>query len=233
MTEPTKNPPPPARLSSSARHWRVLLVLIALAGMIWLGWLLDVDWRRLGPALTELNRPLLLLALAILPAFGFPVSVTYFAAGAVFGPWLGGLVVGGATVCHLLLTHGLAATVLRPTIARWQQRWQDRLPVVPHGEKAALLTLLVIVPGPPYVARNALMILGGVPLRLRLTLGAPLYVLRAYVTLMAGTLVQQPDAQAFLLTGAVLVVKLVAGFLLFRRLRRRCQPPAHAANANA
>lgn len=224
-------PKAPIRRLLSAHPWRWLGALVVLAGAGWVAWRLDVDWRELGQALTELNRPLLLLALAILPVFGFPVSVTYFAAGAVFGPWYGGLVVGGATAGHLLLTHLLATTVLRRLIIRGQQGWRDRLPVVPPGEKAALLTLLVIVPGPPYVARNALMILGGVPLRLRLALGTPLYVVRAYVTLMAGTLLQHPDPAALALTGGVLVLKLTVGFLLFRRLRRRCLPPPRAVHA--
>ena len=181
------------------------------------------EWQDLPGLLERVNRPLALVLMAILPIVGFPISAVYLAAGALFGPWVGGLVVTGATAVHLLATHALSRTVLRRWIERLRKKWSHRIPRLPEGEYATLIAMVVIVPGPPYLARNCLLALSGAPLRYLLGVGLPLYVARSYVTIFLGDLGNDPSWRALAILGTVFATKLAISGLLFQRLRHRVQ----------
>lgn len=183
----------------------------------------EFEWRAVPEALQRVNRPLALLIMATLPVVGFPISAVYLAAGAIFGPWWGGLVVTGVTLVHVLATHGLARTLLRRRIEHWRQKWSSRVPHVPEGEYGTLIAMVVIVPGLPYLARNCLLALSGAPLRLLLGVGVPLYVARSYVTIFLGDLGNDPSPRALMILGTVFAAKLGISALLFRRLKQRTQ----------
>ena len=171
--------------------------------------------------LERVNRPLALLMMATLPIVGFPISAVYLAAGAIFGPMWGGVVVTGVTLVHVLVTHVLARTVLRGHFGRWRKKWSHRVPEVPDGEFGTLVAMVVIVPGLPYLARNVVLALSAVPLRYLLGLAVPLYVARSYVTIFLGDLGNDPSARALAILGAVFATKLGISALLFQRLRHR------------
>jgi uncharacterized membrane protein YdjX (TVP38/TMEM64 family) len=175
--------------------------------------------------LEEVNRPIALLVMATLPIVGFPISAVYLAAGALFGPAVGGLVVAGITAIHVVATYGLARIVLRRQILQLQRKWREKLPAVPEGEYATLVAMIAIVPGLPYIARNCLLVLSGVPLRYLVGVALPLYVARSYVTIFLGDLGSHPSKRALIILGAVLVVKLTISGLLFLRLKHRVQRP--------
>jgi uncharacterized membrane protein YdjX (TVP38/TMEM64 family) len=158
--------------------------------------------------------------MATLPVVGFPVSAIYLAVGALFGPAWGGLVVMGLTLCHLAATHLLARTLLKGRVARWRGKWQEKLPVISKGDYISLVAMIIIVPGLPYLARNCLLAVSGVPLRYLLLVGVPLYVARSYTTLFVGNLGSNHSLGAFGLIGAIFVAKLAVSALLFLRLRR-------------
>lgn len=201
----------------------LLAAVLVLAGGLAL-YHADFDWQSLPGLLERVNRPLALLLMATLPIVGFPISAVYLAAGALFGPLVGALVVTGATTVHLLATHGLARTVLRKQIERLRKKWNHRIPRLPEGEFATLIAMVVIVPGPPYLARNSLLALSGAPLRYLLGVGVPLYVARSCVTIFLGDLGNDPSLQALGILAAVFATKLVISGLLFQRLRHRVQP---------
>ncbi len=210
------------RRSAAAAHGRkvllgLLAVAVAAAVLQWTGF----DWREVPEALQRVNRPLALLIMATLPVVGFPISAVYLAAGAIFGPWVGGLVVTAVTLIHVLATHVLARTVLRGVIERWRRKWKEKLPDIPPEEHATLVAMIVIVPALPYLARNCLLALSGVPLRRLLGVGVPLYVARSYVTIFLGNLGNDPSLRAMVILGAVFCVKLGISALLFRRLKQR------------
>ena len=207
-----------------ARPKLLLVVLAAVAGLAAL-YFADIEWRAVPEALQRVNRPLALLIMAILPIVGFPISAVYLAAGAIFGPWVGGLVVTGVTLVHVLATHGLARTLLRQRIEHWRKKWSSRVPRVPEGEFGTLIAMVVIVPGLPYLARNCLLALSGAPLRYLLGVGVPLYVARSYVTIFLGDLGNDPSPRALMILAVVFAIKLGISALLFRRLKHRS---AHA-----
>ncbi len=196
-----------------------LLVVAGLAALYYSGF----EWRDLPDALQRVNRPLALLIMATLPIIGFPISAVYLGAGAIFGPWVGGVVVAGVTLIHVLATHGLASTLLRRRIERWRKKWAHRVPRVDEGEYGTLIAMIVIVPALPYLARNCLLALSGAPLRYLLAVGVPLYVARSYVTIFIGDLGNEASPRALMILGAVFVTKLGISALLYQRLRHRSQ----------
>ncbi|HWA28746.1 MAG TPA: hypothetical protein VG734_24055 [Lacunisphaera sp.] len=200
---------------------KVLLGVLVLVGVLALLHFSEFEWQEVPALLERVNRPLALLMMATLPIVGFPISAVYLAAGAIFGPWLGGVVVTGVTLVHVLVTHVLARTLLRHRIEHWRKKWNRRVPQVPDGEYGTLVAMLVIVPGLPYLARNCLLALSDVPLRYLLGLAVPLYVARSYVTIFLGDLGNDPSTRALVILGGVFVTKLAISALLFQRLRHR------------
>jgi uncharacterized membrane protein YdjX (TVP38/TMEM64 family) len=201
------------------------VALVGLAGTILLVLhFAEFEWREFleqVPAwLERVNTPLALVLMATLPVVGFPVSAVYLAVGALFGPAWGGLVVMGLTLCHLAATHVLARTLLKTRIEQWRGKWQRKLPVISQGDNISLVAMIIIVPGLPYVARNCLLAVSGVPLRYLLGVGVPLYVARSYTTLFVGNLGSNHSAGTFGIIGAIFVAKLAVSALLFLRLRR-------------
>jgi uncharacterized membrane protein YdjX (TVP38/TMEM64 family) len=204
-----------------------LKVLLAMLGLVVAANVLyfsGFEWREVPEMLQRINRPLALLVMATLPVVGFPISAVYVASGALFGPWVGGLVVAGVTLVHVLATHVLGRSVLRGPIERLRHRWHHRLPEVPPEEHATLVAMIVIVPVLPYLVRNCLLAFSKVPLRFLVGVGVPLYVLRAYVSIFLGDLTNDPSLRTLFILGAVSGLECVASALLFRRLKQRCRP---------
>lgn len=181
----------------------------------------EFQWQDVPGFLERVSRPWALVIMAVLPIVGFPISAVYLAAGALFGPLVGGLVVTGATAVHLLCTHALAKTVMRRRVERLREKWRHRIPDVPQHEYATLIAMLVIVPGLPYLVRNCLLALSGAPLRYLMGVGVPLYVARSYVTIFLGDLGNDPSPRALIILGAVFATKLAISALLFQRFRHR------------
>ena len=205
----------------SARVKILLAALVLVAAVVAL-YYSDFSWQEIPGFLERVNRPMALLLMATLPIVGFPISAVYLAAGALFGPWVGGVVVMGVTTVHLLATHAVARTpLLRDRVARLRRKWNHLVPQLPHGEYGALIAMVAIVPGPPYFARNCILVLSGAPLRMLLGVGVPVYVARSYVTIFLGDLGNDPSPRALAILGAVFATKLAISALLFRRLRHR------------
>lgn len=217
---------PPSRFRpASRRRARLLaLLLVVLVAFILLE-VVDVEWSTMPEVLARVDRRVAVALMATLPVFGFPISPVYVGAGALFGPLQGALVVMTVTIVHVLVTYMLANTVLRRPVERWRRKWRRRLPVVPPEERVTLVAMLVVMPALPYIARNVLLALAGVPLRLLLLVAVPLYTLRSLVSIFLGDVGRDPSREAVLTLAIVFVVKLTVSALLFARLRRRCGPP--------
>lgn len=216
---------------AKARRW--ILPLIALAGIAALAvlWMRgDFDWREIPARIAALNPFAVFALMAVLPVAGFSISIVYLVAGAKFGPVLGGVVVAGATAVHLLATYWICQTMLRGPLQRYLKRRGHELPHVPEGENVSVAAMAVLVPGLPYFARNYLLALTDVPLRVYFWICLPLYVARSYVTILLGDLGTEPDRKTLFLLGGVYVVKLsVCAYLIWRIRRRIKQSKARPA----
>ena len=208
-------------------QWGAAVLAVAVVATLAVMQFAEIEWREVlrdVPAwLQQVNTPLALVLMATLPIVGFPVSAVYLAIGAIFGPAWGGLVVMGITLVHLAGTHVLARTLLRTRIERWRKRWQQKLPVISQGDNISLVAMIIIVPGLPYVARNCLLAISGVPLRYLIGVGVPLYVARSYTTLFLGNLGSNHSPRTLGIIGVIFVAKLAVSALLFFRLRHHAR----------
>lgn len=232
-----------ARAFEIRRRWRPRTIALAtvaaaaaLGAAVWIG--VRLDWPAIQAGLERLNPVLLLTAMALLPLAGFSIVAVYLVAGARFGPWVGGGVVAGVTLVHLVLAHVIARSLLRGWIERMVTRRGHRLPDLEHGQRGAeapVVAIGALVPGLPYVVRNYLLGLSGARLRVTLCVCLPIYVARAYLVILLGDLTSDWSLRSFGVIAAVFAVKLAICAVLLRWLQqrygRRQQRPARMANA--
>lgn len=205
---------------------------LAVAVVVLIGRNTGFKWRDLTDILTGFNWAVVFVLMATLPVVGFSVTVVYLVAGAKFGPVLGGAAVAGATAVHLLATFWICQTVLRERLRRFLARRHHELPQVPEGESVSVAMMAVLVPGLPYFARNYLLALTDVPLRVYFWVCLPLYVARSYVTILLGDLGTSPDRETLLILAAVYVTKLSICAYLIWRIRRRLKQLKAARGTN-
>lgn len=179
--------------------------------------------REAGPAI-------FFLAMAVLPAIGFPLLAFTLAAGPVFGPTLGtGWVIVWsltAVIANLLLTYWLADRAFRPLVSRVLGYFDFRLPENVAGSAWQLSLIVRITPGPPFWVQSYLLGLVGVPLVPYLTVSTG--VVAGYIVALVGgseAIASGNGRLAFVAVG-VLVVTIAALQLLRQRARRRPATPA-------
>ncbi|MBL9213421.1 MAG: VTT domain-containing protein [Opitutaceae bacterium] len=198
-----------------------------------------VDWRHVRDGMQELNPALLLALMAVLPLFGFPISVVYVMIGALFGgPW-GVVVVTGITLVHLTGSHWIGHSFLRRPLRRWMERRDRALPDLPKGENVALSLMTALMPGLPYFVRNYLLALSGIPLLTYLWICWPVYVARSCVMIFLGDFTGEWEPRRLLVLGGVFLLKVTICALIVRHLRAKwkAQPrrirPARTARPEA
>lgn len=192
----------------------------------------DISLESLTAAIDRLNPIAVVPAMAILPAFGFPIVVVYLIAGARFGPLLGGAVVAFATAMHLLLAYGVTKTFLRRPLERFLEKRHLHFPEIPADEHVPVALIAALVPGLPYVVRNYALALAGVRMRVSFWVCLPIYVARSYVTILLGDMGADPDGKKLLILGGVEVLKVAICAYVIWRLREHHRK-FHGADANA
>jgi uncharacterized membrane protein YdjX (TVP38/TMEM64 family) len=217
------------RRAPKKRTWWIAagIVVVLGAAVAFTLFYTELDWRqlqrafaRLGAAMNDVNAAAMIPLMAVLPVFGFPIGLVYVAAGARFGPWLGGVVVTVVTVVHLLLTWAIARSVLRRPLEWMIAKRHQQLPHVPDDEQAAVSLIAVLVPGIPYFVRNYLLALAGVRLRIYFWICLPIYVARSYVAIMLGDMSDNPSGRTLLILVGVDGLKLVVCAFVIWRLRQ-------------
>ncbi len=118
--------------------------------------------------LREAGPGVFFVAMALLPAVGFPLIAFTFAAGPVFGPSLGtGWVVVWsltAVLTNLLLTYWLSNRALRPLVGRLLAYFEFSLPERPPGGAWHVALIVRVTPGPPFWVQSYVLGLMRVPL---------------------------------------------------------------------
>ncbi len=219
--------------SPSARRWTKKHLFLAiglavlLAGLVIFGWkaglLQAVDAAVL--ALRAAGPGIFFVAMALLPAFGFPLLAFTLAAGPVFGPALGtGWVIAWsllAVVVNLLLTYWLADRALRPLVGRLLEYFDIRLPDRAAGGAWRLALIVRLTPGPPFWVQSYLLGLIRVPLVPYLVVST--LVMAGYIVALVcgGEAVAQGNAPLALAAAGLLVASVVALQLLRQRALRK------------
>lgn len=106
-------------------------------------------------------------AMAVLPAFGAPLSPFALTAGSIFAGQLGmPLVIAcalAAVTFNLVVGYFLASRAFRPLLEKLITRLGYRLPQVEEADAADLIVLLRVTPGVPFPVQNYLLGLARVP----------------------------------------------------------------------
>ncbi len=230
--------PPPSR--GRQRRYLLAAALVIVAGLLIAAVLtsglmeaaeaLVLGLRSAGPVV-------FFLAMAVLPAAGFPLLAFTLAAGPVFGPTLGlaWVVVWSlaAVVVNLLLTYWLASRALRPFARRVLEYFGIPLPA-DMTEGAWQITLIVrLTPGPPFWLQSYLLGLIRVPLGPYLAVSTG--VMAGYILALVGggAAMAEGNVRLAVVAAGVLVVSIATLQLLRQRLvRRRANlPGAHLPQA--
>lgn len=210
------------------RWWPGIALVLAAAAIVVVYVRSDFELEQITQWIAGFNPVIVFLLMATLPVAGFSVAVIYLVAGIKFGPVLGGVAVAGATAVHLLVTHWICQTVLRGPLQRMLKRRNHSLPHVPEGENASVAAMAALVPGLPYFARNYLLALTDVPLRVYFWVCLPIYVARSYIVILLGDLGTDVNRHDMIILGVVYALKLSICAYLLWRIRRRFKLAAEA-----
>lgn len=204
----------------------VVRLLSAVAGLAAVLLILShfIDAEAVQANAARLNAGVAFALLTLLPLLGFPVNVLHLAAGVRFGFAVGMALVSLSILLQLLASFALVS--LKPDLfARHLAGLRKRIPPAAHG---TLCMFTLLLPGLPYFLQNYTLALTGVPLRIYLSRGWPLHVLRSVVTVGLGGQ-SGHFTPAGLVALAVYWLLLVSGsWWFYRRLRRQIagQPAA-------
>ncbi len=106
------------------------------------------------------------LAMAILPAFGFPLLAFSLSAGPVFGAQLGLPLVSTLVVAsimgNLALTYWLSHYAFHPLLERIVRALGYKLPVISENDHLSMTVMVRVTPGPPFFVQSYLLGLTGV-----------------------------------------------------------------------
>jgi uncharacterized membrane protein YdjX (TVP38/TMEM64 family) len=158
--------------------------------------------------------------MALLPAFGFPLSPFWLGAAPVFAAELGLplviLLAGAGLLINLVLTYWLARYALRPPLAWLVRRLGYELPEVSAANHVSVSVLLRVTPGPPFFMQGYLLGLAEIPFRIYLIVSWPIAMLFGVVFILFGDSLAQGKGKLALLSLAGLAA-LGVGFKLLRK----------------
>jgi uncharacterized membrane protein YdjX (TVP38/TMEM64 family) len=199
--------------------WRLLfpvLLFMAISAALFS----TINLRHFQNWLAGCNGGLVFVIIAVLPLFGFPVSLLQILAGAKFGILMGFVVSTLAIVVHMFGMYWIGTSCMRRPIEWYLARRKHRLPQVPSGEDRSFAFLMTLLPG-SYALKNYVMVIGGTSLRTLLWVCLPVYAVRAIFGIYFGHFSTEPTMfRTFVLIGNTILITVVSAFLV-RRLRRR------------
>jgi uncharacterized membrane protein YdjX (TVP38/TMEM64 family) len=154
-----------ARLARLALLARVMgaLSLLLLGAAVWL-----ITDRSAVREIQQDAGPIpFFVALAVLPAIGFPTTPFFVLAGGLFGIWTGMTGSALAIAANLVLCHWISKSGLRPVIERLLAGTRYRVPDLSTkpGGGLRFTVLLRFAPGIPTFIKNYLLGVSGVPFR--------------------------------------------------------------------
>lgn len=160
-------------------------------------------------------------AMAVLPAFGFPLSAFTLSAGPVFSPQIGVpmvvLLVAASIACNLALTYWLASYAFRPVLEGIIKKMGYQLPQVAAEDRLSLTILLRVTPGPPFCLQSYILGLAEVPFRQFMTISCLITIPQAIALIFFGdSLVKGKGGVALFALGL-----LIALGVLIQWVRRR------------
>ncbi len=160
------------------------------------------------------------MAMALLPAVGFPLSPFWLTAAPVFGQSLGlGFIIvlcGVSLAVNLVLSYWLARYAFRPALVWLVQRLGYELPRVQADDQMSVTLLLRVTPGPPYFVQSYLLGLAEIPFRIYMVVSWPLSMAFGILFLFFGDSLAQGKGK-FALAAIGGLIALGVGFRFLRK----------------
>jgi uncharacterized membrane protein YdjX (TVP38/TMEM64 family) len=215
-----------SRKPTAAQKKALLIKLAAALAVVGIAALLvlrGLDLRALLEETLALIRELgpwaFFGGMAVLPAFGFPLSPFWLGAAPVFAAELGLplviLLAGAGLFVNLVLTYWLARYALRPPLAWLVRRLGYELPEVSADNHVTVSVLVRVTPGPPFFMQSYLLGLAEIPFRIYLLVSWPIAMAMGIGVIFFGDSLAHGKGKLALLALAGLVA-LAVGFKLLR-----------------
>jgi uncharacterized membrane protein YdjX (TVP38/TMEM64 family) len=171
------------------------------------------------------------VAMAILPACGFPLLPFLLAAGLVFGPRLGSFLAAAYAAAALgvnaSLSYWIADRAFRPAVTRWVTRLGYRLPAWRGASAWDVALLLRAIPGPPFFLQSYLLGLARIPFGIYLATSFVIPALSFTGAAVFGAAWARGDRRGLIFgAGVVIIISAVV-----HRTRRRLSARRAAADA--
>lgn len=173
----------------------------------------------------EAGPTVFFLAMALLPAVGFPLGAFTLAAGPVFGPTLGVAAVVGCAILaiavNVALSYWISSRALRPLISRIARWMGYTLPEISPANAWRVTLIVRIVPGPPFVVQSYLLGLARAPFRIYMAVSVVVPACYIAGTIMLGDALVRRDPWAI---ASAIALFVIAGGVIYQ-LQKRLSPP--------
>jgi uncharacterized membrane protein YdjX (TVP38/TMEM64 family) len=168
------------------------------------------------------------VAMAVLPAIGFPVLFFSLSAGPAFAPQLGMGVVIACTVASLVvnlaLTYWLSRYAFRPLLEGIIKKLGYQLPQVAAQDHLSLTVLLRITPGPPFFVQGYLLGLADVPFLTYMWVSCLISIsYNIAVVLFGDSLTNGKGGLAFLAFSLLIAFSVLVKWIRRRMARKKLQ----------
>ena len=202
---------------------KIAIVLIALGVLAWF-LLRGVDLHAMADMAVERLREagpwVFFVAMAILPAFGAPISFFTIVAGPAFGLPVSIPAAAAAMLVNMTINYWVARRWLRPAVEWFFRHTSYKIPRA-SAENARMLTLLVrLTPGLPYCVQGFVLGLAEVSFGTYLVISFAVQYSFAVGLLVFGDALMKGRAGLIITGVAILVFVAVAVQLLRRRYAR-------------
>ena len=165
---------PPVRKKLPLVKLAIAAVIVGVAGILVLR---GLDYRGVadrGMAAIRGAGPWAFFAgIAVLPAFGAPLSAFTLVAGEAFEArmTMPGVIAAAlfAIALNLMLTYWLSRNALRPLLSRLANRYGYEIPSVTKGNELSIALVLRLTPGTPFCVQSYLLGLAQVPFKIYMT----------------------------------------------------------------
>jgi len=202
------------------------VVLAGIALLVFQGVDVKALFKRGLEFIRSLGPVTFFAVMAVLPAFGCPLTAFTLSALPVFGAELGAPTVVGLALAsiaiNLAFSYWLARYALRPWVEKLLAWMGYTLPQVPAQDRLGLLVLVRVTPGPPYALQNLVLGMTAIPFGLYMAVSMAIVSLYSVAFILFGdALVHGRGKMAFLAVSLFMAFSFGVKFL--RRYYQRRQ----------
>ncbi len=164
-------------------------------------------------------------SMAVLPAFGFPISPYYLTAGEAFAPQMTmpGVLAAAmvANTVQFAFSFWLAHRALRPLVERLLARSNYRVPQVKPENETTVAVLTRVTPGPPLCLQSYLLGLSGVRFRTYMWVSVVVQGVMGSAFIVFGKTLMSGEGKKALIGLMVLVFAIALVQLVRKHLAKR------------